>query len=1099
MPVILTKHFPAVIADIDAEVKHRLGRGASDSFLYIAPTRRKVRSLQREFLGYVPGGASSAFNLYTLETLATMIHGMILPPRRFISGPVQAVFVHEAMCAVEDSLSYFKAKGGLRKLPKGTLQNVIETIDYLRDRGMYRSILLAELEHAGEGELPKLRDIVAIIEAYESLLGDRFVDAAGVFQQVNFSWDAAESGKIVRDSFPRANLIVVSGFDEFSDPELTLLHNLSSMEGFSTLVSFDYHPENDEIFGHLRENYEKFIGMGFQKQTITAVELPSFRSTVTLHGFRPDPPAERFNCSDTVSLLQADDRQSEVELIAKIVKRLALEKPDRDLSRICVAMYSPDIYTALFREAFERHGIPANITDRYYLEQSPFVVSLLSFLSIHHHNYRTRDLMRALGSPYICVTSPGGESVDAGNIHSVSVRLKISAGRSVWTRRVDQRLREIASERLMSADDAGEERLSREDASLRKAQADLAVVESYLAPFQRPMTPLAFKTNLVDLLQQLHLVERILQVPREAFSDEQIERDTRAYQKFLNFIDEFLEVLSYQPDGDRPAPLGYYLDQLRAVIPQARYNVRQRYGQGTLVTSFDETRGLSFDVMIIAGMVDGEFPPRFAPEVFLPESRRARRERYHLHEHRYLFYQAITNFTEHLYITYPKREGDIELVPSSFLESLLKVSTPEDHRSALPASLLDPVFSEDELVRRIGYNIGIDISNNEQPSVKMDEKIRDAFRLLIAEIERAIRIEQSRTEGSPVLSHAGMILDDSSPEARAALERFRSHVYSVTQLESYGSCPFQFFAERVLRLKPAEEVEEEFSPLERGTLLHDVLFEFYTSRRDRDLPPISGLDEEMFQTALVELTAIARKKLATYEIDDIFWDIDKEVILGAPNRTGILKELLDHERAQELSVRPAYFEVAFGENPRPDRNSDAMLRHSDPIVAGKVKLRGKIDRIDSGDSSFRIIDYKTGKHIAGKNEIDLGMSLQLPVYLYAVERIFAANLSRQRSGAAGIYYKLYHPVKEKVGLGSAEHRDEAFIVEKKTKEVVASDRELAEVIERAIRYVNDYVDGIAAGIFPVEPKLPQKVCEHCDFNSVCRIQTMISISPEEAQ
>ena len=97
--------------------------------------------------------------------------------------------------------------------------------------------------------------------------------------------------------------------------------------------------------------------------------------------------------SGEVTLLRAHNRIHEVELICKLIKQLAAEKPERDLSAICVAMFRPQIYTDIFREQFDRFGIPANITDRFSLCRSQFVVTLFGLLQIPLNGFRRDDLL----------------------------------------------------------------------------------------------------------------------------------------------------------------------------------------------------------------------------------------------------------------------------------------------------------------------------------------------------------------------------------------------------------------------------------------------------------------------------------------------------------------------------------------------------------------------------------------------------------------------------------------------------------------------------------------------------------------------------------
>jgi ATP-dependent helicase/nuclease subunit B len=1090
MPVVLRKNFGGTPTDIDEEVKKRLRADAGSSFFFVAPTRRKVRELQREFLHHVPGNIAPAFYLFTLETLAQSLCKLMLPPRRAVSGPAQALLVHQAIQRVQSLFKYFRTRGAAGKLPKGTFQKIISVLNSLKEQGAYRSALLTEIDSADTSEQPKLLDLLAISEEYEKLLGGRFIDAGGFYQHLNFRWDERQCGEIFKKAFPDVTAVFVSGFDEFSPPELTMLHNLSELSGVGMLISFDYHLGNDEVFGHLKENYQKFLEMGFTKVSVPELPATSFHHHIMKHLFQKQLPKGKLPCRDTVTLMTAPNRQEEVALIAKLIKRMAHEQPGIDLSRICVAVHKPELYTNLFREVFQEYGVPANITDRYYLDQSRLVIAILSLLAVQQGNFRLKDIMRALSSPYFDFS--GYKTVpDAGNLYKVATQLKITVGRQTWTTRIERRLKMLATEIANEQDAMELPQWRREEESLRKAASDIETLRSVLAPFDQPMRPLQFKEQLTGILDSLHIPEQIVNIPEKLFGYEHLEKDGRAYQKFVSFLDDFLEILSLQHDVDGAESLGYYLDQLRAALSQIRYNIRQRYGYGVAVTSMDETRGIHFDVMILAGLIDGEFPTVYQPEILFSSTRRERKERYHLHEHRYLFYQALTNFSKHVYLLYPKTDDETELVPSSFIRGVLDVIEPDDRRDTLNTEFSETVFSRDELLQHIGASIGADATY----LPVLPSALKDDITGVVENIRRAVAVERSRTASHALAEFDGIIGAAISDEARNALNQFRTKVYSVTQLETYGKCPFQFFADKVLRLNAPPEMEEGLSALEKGGVLHEVLFEFYSSRREKNLPPLSRVTDKEFQEALDDLRHRLVTKLAQWDFTDLFWEVEKENILGTQDRKGILREFLEREREDTLEIEPKYFEVGFGS--KVGAVSDPALHRKEPVVAGKVLLRGKVDRIDGDNRRFRIIDYKTGANLASWKEIEEGISLQLPLYLYAVESIFSELREVPQQGVAGIYYSLRSPVSQKLGVGSKEHRDQIFSVKRTSSALLDSDERLREVIQRAIQYINVYVDAITAGSFPVQPKDPAKVCKSCSFNTVCRIQTMTAISQSE--
>ena len=1088
MPVLLTKNYFSPVTDVEEEIRRRLLLRDTASFLSIVPTKRKVRELQRDFLGRVPDGVASSFSLFTLETLAADLYAVLCPPKRTVTGPVQAVLMHEAIRSLGGKLNYFRIRKGNRTLPQGTFQKIINVINYLKEHGVYRSGLYAEIEDAGADDKAKLQDLLAIYEAYEEKLGENYVDAAGILKEVNLGWQNPASEEKFFRRYPACRTIFIFGFDEFSDPELTMIHHLAAMRNIGTVISFDYHLENDAVFGHLRENYRKLLSMGFDKRDAHPGTHVVFQEYVAGHLFRPRETQARLRCTENVTLLAAESREGEVELIAKLIKRLAHDDPALDLSKVCVSMFQPQEYTALFREVFERYGIPANITDRYHLNQSPLVIAILSLLELQQRNFRLGGLMRALSTPYLDFSS-AGRAVDAGNLYAVATQLKISSGRKRWFARIAQRIAGI-EEDLPSAEDEFERaQLSHERDMLHNARTDLERLTAIMERFSDAMTPEEFRRKLSSLLDELRVLERILAVP--SLDPAQLEKDTRAYQKFLSFIDEFVRVLALEGQRDDRMPLSFYVERLKPAVAQVRYNVRQKYGYGVYVTSLNETRGLKFDVMFIAGLADGEFPPLYAHEFLFSTARQQQQERSHLSEHRYLFYQALTNFSRHVYLTSPARDGENEIVPSPFIDALCDIAEIDDCRTELPAYLSACLYSQDEMQRYLGSRAGRKLP------LRDDHPVFRELQGAYEQMSRAINVEQSRIHRRHSPEFNGTIGQHLTTTGRDALERFRGRVYSVTQLESYGKCPFQFFAGKVLRLNVAKKFDEGLSPVERGSLLHDILFEFYTQRREAGKRPLHLLDEPQFQEALADLLAIARGKLQALTVSSVFWEVDKEMLLGSERGKGLLQEFLEVERLRTYETSPAFFEVAFGPLAGGTHNRDQRLTMTSPVTLGDVQLRGKVDRVDVGERVFTVIDYKSGTGVVRRKDMEAGMSLQIPLYLLAVEYMMNAATGQPSRGVGGIYYRLKPPVREYLGIGSKEYEGKAFTADSRSSQLTANDEELRTVIRQAVAFVNEYVDSIAQGVFPVAPKDPDNVCTYCDFKSVCRVQLQRMLPREQ--
>lgn len=1077
MAVILVRNLPRFSGTPGDEVASRVAEGRSESFFHVAPTRRKVRALQGEFLAASPRRASGQFNLFTIDTLAEELHAILCPVKKRLGERLRGAVVQEAIRLCAPDLRYFTLRGPARRLPRGTLSRIANVIDRLKAAGVYLTTIGEEIAEGGPGERPKLNDLALIYAAYERLLDEGgYVDPPGYLREVNLAWTVPGSDRRFRERHPGVDLLSVAGFDEFSDPELTLLGYLSAVPGLGTVVSFDYHPDNDELFGHLKENYRKLLAMGFTVAGSPSTGMAPFHAHIARRLFAApaagpgragEPP---FDATGTVTACAAADRAREAELVAKIIRTELADDTTLGPGDVCVCTPAPELYSAVFREAFEQAGIVANVTDRYYLEESAAVSGIVAMLQVAQNNFRIEDIMRAGTNPFLRIPTGAGP-FDAPNLLRTATELHTLSGRKRWLERIEARRRFLARPGR-DGGEAPERRARAETARLDDARRDLEALERVVAGFRLPMRPAEFSAAVSELSEALGVAGALARAGAAGAGLADIEREARAFAEFRKFLEEFPEVLSVESPASEAHPLSWYLERFRPLLSQVRYTYGRRYGEGVLVTSIDETRGLSFRVVVAAGLVDGEFPSAYEPEVFLTPKRRERRERYHLHGERYLFYQALSGCSGRVYLTWPARREGVEVNPSGFIEWLEGAATISRHGPDANPFSRTVVTASDLLAAEVG-----------------------AGGRVPAHVAAAIRAEEARRRDSGAEAYRGIIDPAELPQrARSRLAAYRNGTYSVTQLETYGDCPFRFFAGRVLGLRPPGEPEEGVTPRELGGLLHEILFEFYAGRRDRGLGAVSGVDDERFAEAVAELRAIASRRFDEAAVDDVFWEISRDEVLGSPGRPGALEAMLAAERSSGVSAAPSWFEVRFGKAGEDAVHSDAVMFSDAPVPAGGIFLQGKIDRIDADGDAFRVIDYKTGSGVPSRKDVQSGASLQLPLYLHCAERVLSEKAGRPMTGGAGLYYHVKTKFDAYARIGNDELRGRLLDPERGFR-LAPDAAALREQIDAAVARADSLAERISRGLFPVEPREPRKTCRRCDYRKMCRIRTRISPDP----
>ena len=136
----------------------------------------------------------------------------------------------------------------------------------------------------------------------------------------------------------------------------------------------------------------------------------------------------------------------------------------------------------------------------------------------------------------------------------------------------------------------------------------------------------------------------------------------------------------------------------------------------------------------------------------------------------------------------------------------------------------------------------------------------------------------------------------------------KSGSFSITALELYAFCPMKYFLQRVLHLPDDDEDEEEiFNAMERGSVIHQILFEFFAQLKMENKQNVPWDHHEL-------LYNIANNYLNILPYEGIIWALEKEKILGSESRKGLLKTFLETEQEEITGHRyfPDFFEFGFG-------------------------------------------------------------------------------------------------------------------------------------------------------------------------------------------
>jgi ATP-dependent helicase/nuclease subunit B len=275
--------------------------------------------------------------------------------------------------------------------------------------------------------------------------------------------------------------------------------------------------------------------------------------------------------------------------------------------------------------------------------------------------------------------------------------------------------------------------------------------------------------------------------------------------------------------------------------------------------------------------------------------------------------------------------------------------------------------------------------------------------------------------------------------------------FSPSALESYVTCPFMWFVERVVGI---DELEKVIDKQYVGQLMHKVLSDTYLELRAAGLLPLT-----------VQHLPLAASAAAT--IAEAL--VDSEDCPGTPP-----ERRLAECRLKRMAANLFAMEVAAG-GARSVVDTELTVGGVDGVDVGGVAIRGRIDRVDStpGGELF-VVDYKSGS-LPDKGKIGTAEGLQLPLYLLALaaerpaqrvvggEYISPQKMARTGVVAAGCEGALGTDAR---GCRSMEHD------------------ELQGMLEQALELACAAADGIRSG--NIAPRSDRSCPDWCRLGPVCR-------------
>ncbi|MBW6467402.1 MAG: PD-(D/E)XK nuclease family protein, partial [Brevefilum sp.] len=723
------------------------------------------------------------------------------------------------------------------------------------------------------------------------------------------------------------NLLVVDGFSAFAGARLAFLKQLSAQVGELLITLPGLQGSTRPVHRRIQpviEALQRELAPQVIELTNTP-HLPSQSHYLAQHVM--DPGVFPKIKASTPIFLEAQSQGEEAREALRWVKRLH-KRHGVPLSDCALFVSHLESYRPYLRAAADEFGMRVHFSHPDPLTASPAVQSLLNLLEMPRADYKTRAVFNALRSPYFDF-GLSGEDID--HLELVSQKGRIVSGRAQWEE-AWQMLAPVKRDAGEALDDERRERVPLRDVDLPGLQNQFSRFWDLFDGIAENRSQTGWVAWLEALLTDLGFYEQLSG-----------ERDLEAWQT----LDETLRalVLSEQVLGERLIDYERFLSDLIGAVQGAHIDEPRGARQNAVwISGIHHAAASRFKAVALLGFSEGLFPVVEHPDPFLDETTRGDLglDPQLGREQASTFYQAFTRAERHLLLTRPYLADHGESWdPSPYWEAAASLLEKDAIHKISPntARSQSEAASPQELLFWAVQHKALRFSNDEQLISNWQD------------LHRARTILSARRS-----KQLGSIYEgDAESLTQILIEKFGpGHTWSASRLETYATCPHQFYVQNVLNLEPKETPELGLDASQIGTILHAIL-------------------ENVYQEA--DVTTNLESLLAILE------DCAASVFADAPRKQGFRPSpLWAVEQAQFIEMLRKTIEALFVESQgwTPIRFEAKFGIHHTPALeldAGgeAVRVHGVIDRVDQNNNGMiRVIDYKTGGSYLSKRDLISG-------------------------------------------------------------------------------------------------------------------------------
>ena len=852
-----------------------------------------------------------------------------------------------------------KEKNNLTLLNKSdeNIDLCIRTISEFKKNKILISDLKEELEKIEDNYLKiKLKDMILIYEKFELNIENKYIDETDLLTNLE--------NNIEKTNFFNNSLIYIDEFVGFTKQELSIIKKIINISKEVTIafctdnLDFNTNPDTD-IFYPNKKTLNKILKILNENEKIETINLDKLyrfknEELIFIENYLFNQKQEKYEKEiNNIKLFLAKNKYSEIENVAKNIINL-IKNDNYKFNEISIITKNITSYSALIKAIFSKYEIPVFIDEKKDLNQNILVRYILSILEIIIKNYSYESVFNYIKNPFLNLDE---DDIFKLEKYVIKYGIKNNKFKKDFTYGISEKNKEEI------------EYLN----SLRKKIIDpLIILENKLNKKQSIENIInEFYLFLINENIEKKLNEKIIK------NNSEFEKEYKlSYEIIINIFKEIKNIFK-----NEKMTLDNFYKIFKIGLKNSDLGKIPSTQDQVIVGDTERSRSHKVKAIFIIGLNDGVFPSVNKDEGFFNDTDRdylkdkgielAKGTVENLYDDNFNIYKAFTTAEEKLFLSYTSSDVDGKsLRASNLIFRIKKILKPIKEESDLLQKEDNNYFLEKNLDENLIFNISCFNSKN--------NKVENNLVLLYKYFNKNSQYKKILKNNLEYIKF--LKLPEKIKKENIQKLYGNKLTTSISKLETFKSCPYEYFLQYSLKLKQREELK--IKSLDTGSFMHEVIDQFFQETKSRNVS-IKTIDE---QTTKDIVDKIVEEKLQEGK-NYIFTATKKYQLLVKRLKRIILKAI----KYIILGLNSSDFEIIGTEIAFDDKKEDYKPIKINLENGRMAEIIGKIDRIDlakDGQNKYiRIIDYKSSIKDIDFTNIYGGLQLQLITYLDAMCKI----------------------------------------------------------------------------------------------------------------